>query len=174
MHFSPLTCVSFPEVRADHPLGSLYVVEILQSGVLLVERPPVVFPDKGEEAGPLVLPDGGPALAGDDELLTASVTVERPQEVSHSGAPQLSQLSAGLVTAVTFLTRDPPGRAGQRLAPVHLLLHRDKVQETGEGAGGGGRVPGADHRLGVEGLTPVLGGEEGEGVTDREVAPLQH
>ena len=174
MHFSPLTCVSFPKVRADHPLGSLYVVEILQSGVLLVERSPVVFPDKGEEAGPLVLPDGCPSLAGDDQLLTASITVERPQEVSHSWTSQLPELLAGLVTAVTFLTRDGPGLAGETVASVDLLLHRNKVQETGEGAGGGGGVSRADHRLGVEGLTPVLSREESERITDRELAPLQH
>ena len=71
---------------------------------------------------------------------------------------------AGLVTAVTFLTRDPPGRTGESVAPVGLLLHRDVVQEAGQGAGGGGGVPGADHGPGVQGLAPVLGGEEGGGV----------
>ena len=99
-----------------------------------------MFPSEGEEPCPLVLPDSGPRLAGDDEVVTVWVTVQGPQEVPHCGAPQLSKLAAGLVTAVTFLAGDPPGGAGERRAPVGLLLHRDIVQEAGEGAGGGGGV----------------------------------
>ena len=78
--------MGFSEVRSHEPLGpGEGVVEVLLGGVVLVGRPPVVLPDEGEQAGPLVLPDGRRPVRGDDHLVAVPVTGEGGEEVAGGG-----------------------------------------------------------------------------------------
>ncbi len=61
--------VRLPEVRPHQPLRpGEGVEEELLRGVVLVDRSPVVLAQEGEEAGALVLPDGGGAVGLDQNL----------------------------------------------------------------------------------------------------------
>ena len=133
------------KVRSYQPLGALHVEEILESGVLLVERSAAVLPDKVEEASPLVLPDGRPARAGDHQAGAVRVAGEFLQEVPRQRLLEVSQLLTVLVTPVTFLVRDAPGLAGHHGALVLVLLHRDVVQDALHAAAGGPGVSLTDH-----------------------------
>ena len=76
----------FSKVRPNQPLcPGEGVVEVLLGGVVLVGRPPVVFPDELEQSRPLVLPHGCRARAGDHDPVTVGVAGETVQEVPGPG-----------------------------------------------------------------------------------------
>ena len=69
------------EVRSDEPLRSGEgVEEELLGGVVLVDGAPVVLPDEAEEAGPLVLPDGGVPVAVHQDLVARGGAAELGEE----------------------------------------------------------------------------------------------
>ena len=76
----------FSKVRPNQPLcPGEGVVEVLLGGVVLVSRPPVVFPDELEQSRPLVLPDRGRARAAHHDPVTVRVAGETVQQVPGPG-----------------------------------------------------------------------------------------
>ncbi len=84
--------MGLPEVWPHQPLGpGERVEEELLGGVVLVDGPPVVFPEEGEEAGALVLPDCRPAVAVHHDLVAGTRAAQGGQEGGGSGMHQLGK-----------------------------------------------------------------------------------
>ena len=128
----------FPEVQADEPFRTgERVEEELLGGVVLVDGPPVVLPDELEEAGALVLPDGGVAVAVDEDLVAGSCAAELGEERARPWIAHVVHLLALLVTHEAARVAEAPGGAGRlvrtrsRAALVRLALHADVISVGG-------------------------------------------
>ena len=127
-----------PEVRPDEPLrAGEGVEEELLGGVVLVDGPPVVLPDELEESGALVLPDGGVAVAVDEDLVAGSCAAELGEERARPWIAHVVHLLALLVAHEAARVAQTPGGArrpvlaGSRAALVGLGLHADVISVGG-------------------------------------------
>ena len=127
-----------PEVRPDEPLrAGEGVEEELLGGVVLVDGPPVVLPDELEESGALVLPDGGVAVAVDEDLVAGSCAAELGEERARPWIAHVVHLLALLVAHEAARVAQTPGgarwplRTGSRAALVGLALHADVISVGG-------------------------------------------
>ena len=127
-----------PEVRADEPFRTgERVEEELLGGVVLVDGPPVVLADELEEAGALVLPDGGVAVAVDEDLVAGRCAAELGEERARPWIAHVVHLLALLVTHEAARVAEAPGgtgrlfRARSRAALVGLALHADVISVGG-------------------------------------------